>query len=60
MSSRTKLNIVYVNVAWLSGAVLGAMTGSWLVFCLTTVGLLVAEIHSGDIRLGPGKSLRRR
>jgi hypothetical protein len=59
MSARTKLNMVNMNAALLIGAVLGAITESWLVFFLTTGAMIVGDFHSGDIRLGGGKSLRR-
>lgn len=61
MSARTKLNMANMNAALLIGAVLGAITESWLVFFLATGVLILGDFHSGDIRIGGGggKSLRR-
>lgn len=62
MSARTRLNMMNIYGALLIGAVLGSVTGSWLVFFLTAAALIGGEIHSGDIRFsgeGGGKSPRR-
>ena len=60
MSAKTKLNIINANMALVTGAVLGALSGSWMVFFLTAAALIVVQINSGDIRFGGGgTSLRR-
>ena len=60
MSAKTKLNIINANMALVIGAVLGALSGSWMVFFLTVATLIVVQVNSGDIRLGGGRTSLRR
>jgi hypothetical protein len=49
-TARDKLNAAHVNGALVIAAVLGALTGSWLVFGVALAGLLVSSVVSGEIR----------
>jgi len=50
-TARDKLNSSHVIGVVAFAAILGAMTGSWLVFLLTAGILTYLAINSGDIRL---------
>jgi hypothetical protein len=50
MGARQKLNAASTTGAIVVGGVVGALTGSWLVFFIATGVLLGAALCSGDIR----------
>lgn len=50
-TARHKLNGSHVHGALIIAALLGAMSGSWLVFLITGGVLMATSIHSGAIRL---------
>jgi len=50
MGARTKLNEIHVMIALVGAAVLGLVTGSWVVFAIVLALLLAAKLHSGAIR----------
>lgn len=58
MSARQKLNHSMVNGCVVVAAVIGVLSGSWLVFAAALAGGVLLHIHSGDIRLGPRKQRR--
>jgi hypothetical protein len=50
VSAKHKLNAAYFLGALLIAGLLGAITGSWIVFALALAGVLIAAYHSGDMR----------
>jgi ABC-type antimicrobial peptide transport system permease subunit len=50
MSARRKLNVAFVNGSLVVAAAVGLLAGSWPVFWIALVMLLVANIYRGDIR----------
>ncbi len=50
LSARRKLNVAAVNGAIVIAGVVGALVGSWGVFWLLLVVLLLLGLHGGDIR----------
>jgi hypothetical protein len=50
MGAKRKLNSASFLGAVLVGGLLGGLTGSWGVFWVSTVALLIAGYHAGDIR----------
>jgi hypothetical protein len=50
MNARQKLNLAYVNGAVLVAGLVGLLTESWGVFCLTLIVLVVIHLGSGGIR----------
>ena len=50
MSAKHKLNAAHWLGALLVASLLGGLTGSWSVFLLALVALLVASWLAGDIR----------
>ena len=50
MNARTKLNGSYVNGALIFAAIVGYLTGSWLVFLVVLILETAVALHSGDIR----------
>ena len=56
MGARQKLNSINTVGALAAGGIVGALTGSWLVFIVTVGVLVCAAISAGDIR---PKSRRR-
>lgn len=50
MGARTTLNGIYLTGAVVIAGLLGTATGSWLVFAISLVVLVLANMHSGRIR----------
>ncbi len=50
MGARQKLNVAYFNGCLILAAVIGAFTGSGLVFLVALVALVFGGYVSGDIR----------
>jgi hypothetical protein len=57
MGARSTLNGIYLTGALVLAAVLGLLTGSWIVFVIGLAVLIGANIHAGRIR--PGGRRRR-
>lgn len=55
MNARTKLNSSYIQGGIVAAAIIGWLTGSWVIFFLAAAVLIALSLHSGDIRPGPGK-----
>ncbi len=53
MGARQKLNSAAILGSLLVAAVIGWITGSWIVFVIAALILVGLSLHSGDIR--PGK-----
>ena len=58
MNARLKLNAAFVQGAVVIAAIVGGVTGSWVVFGITAAALIGAAYYSGEIRTGPSKSGR--
>ena len=56
MNSREKLNAIFAGGALLVALLLGMTTGSFGIFVIAMVGLLVAMVNQGMVR--PGKTRR--
>jgi hypothetical protein len=52
MGARQRLNAASATGALAVGGLVGALTGSWLVFFVTAGALIGAAICAGDIRSG--------
>ena len=52
MGARQKLNAASAAGALAVGGLVGALTGSWLVFFVTAGLLIGASLYAGDIRPG--------
>ncbi len=52
MGARQKLNSLNAAGAIVVGGIVGALTGSWLVFFVTAGALFSAALYAGDIRPG--------
>jgi len=50
-TAKNKLNGAYFNGALVVAGLLGAATGSWGVFLITTCFLIAVNINDGSIRL---------
>jgi hypothetical protein len=50
VAAKKKLNSAHATGALAVAAVVGGLTGSWIVFAVTAVVLVGAAIYSGDIR----------
>jgi hypothetical protein len=50
MSAKHKLNAAYFSGAVLVASVAGAVTGSWGVFGVALIALLIAAFCAGEIR----------
>jgi hypothetical protein len=50
MGARTTLNSIYVNASLILAAIVGYVTGSWIVFVVSLVSLVAANLHAGRIR----------
>ena len=50
MGARQKLNQAHVNGALIVAAVLGLMTGSWIIFFIASAMLIGAATYGGEIR----------
>jgi hypothetical protein len=50
MNARQKLNLAYINGAVVISGVVGLLAGSWGVFCLALIVLVVIHLGSGGIR----------
>jgi hypothetical protein len=55
MGARHKLNRAYFHGSLLLAALAGLVAGSWLVFGLALVGLVVVSVATGEIRFGKRK-----
>lgn len=60
MSARQKLNSHYVGTSLVIGGLLGYVTGLFMVFVLASGALLVASIHTGEIRMSGSRGKRQR
>jgi hypothetical protein len=61
MGARTKLNMAAINGSIIIAAVVGAALGSWLVFWIVAIVLIVGDLYVGSIRLNnrpPGQRRR--
>ncbi len=57
MNARIKLNTSYVYGCLIFAALAGWLSGSFMIFLLTSTVLLAGAFYSGDIRLdGPSSS----
>ena len=54
MSARTKLNGIILGSVLLFAALVGGISGSWLVFIAVAVVGTVLMIHAGEVRLKTG------
>jgi len=52
MGARQKLNAANTTGAFVIGGLVGALSGSWLVFFVTTGILIGTSLCAGDIRTG--------
>lgn len=52
MNSREKLNAIFAGGAILVALLLGVTTGSFGIFVIAMVGLFVALLNQGMVRLG--------
>jgi phage-related holin len=52
MSARQKLNAAFLNGSLIVAAVVGWLFGSWAVFALILVLLVVGNLVAGEIRPG--------
>jgi hypothetical protein len=50
VGARQQLNRAFVNGSLLLAAVVGALTGSWLIFGLSLAALVVGNLYAGAIR----------
>lgn len=57
MNSREKLNAIFAGGAILVALLLGVTTGSFGIFVIAMVGLFVALLNQGMVRLGKKTSL---
>lgn len=53
MGARKKINRAYFNGCARVAGVIGAVSGSWVVFGVAMAAALTLAIYSGDIRLSP-------
>ena len=53
MNARVKLNQAFVYGALIAAAVIGGATRSWLVFFIILGISVLANLHSGNIRVRP-------
>jgi hypothetical protein len=50
MGARNKLNVAHMNGILIVAGLAGLLTGSWLVFAVGFVILVILGVHSGGIR----------
>jgi hypothetical protein len=50
MGARATLNSIYVNLSLVLAAVVGYVTGSWIVFVVSLIVLVAVNVHAGRIR----------
>jgi len=50
MRAKNKLNVGYAMAALLMAGLAGDVTGSWIVFWIALVAILLACLHTGEIR----------
>jgi hypothetical protein len=50
MGARNKLNAAHMNGVLIMAGLAGLLTGSWLVFAVGFVILVIFGVHSGGIR----------
>ena len=55
MTARQKLNRFHVIGSLGMAAIVGGLTGSWLVFGVVAAALIAGSIHAGEIRPDKGK-----
>ena len=53
MGARQQLNSVYVLIALVIAAVIGAVAQSWVVFAVAAAVLIGSLVNSADIRIMP-------
>jgi len=53
MGARKKINRAYFNGCTLVAGVIGALSGSWVVFGVALAAAVTLGMYSGDIRLSP-------
>ena len=51
ITAKNKLNGAHLHGVLLVAALFGAITGSWMIFLITTGVLLVTSFHDGSMRL---------
>ena len=50
MGAKQKLNAAHVDGTWFVAGVIGLITGSWPIFVLALIVLVVGSIYAGNIR----------
>jgi len=60
VGARTKLNQAALNAAIVVAAVIGLLSGSWLLALIGLAVCIAGAIGRRDIRLGPDRHRRRR
>ena len=50
MRVREKLNMAFIHGSVMLAAVLGWLTGSWLIFVVALIGLVAGSVYVGEIR----------
>ena len=51
ITAKNKINAAHLHGVLLVAALFGAITGSWMIFLITTGVLLVTSFHDGSMRL---------
>ena len=51
VTAKNKLNGAHLHGVLIVAALFGAITGSWMIFLITTGVLLVTSFHDGSMRL---------
>ena len=60
MSARHKLNQGFIQGSLVIAGVIGAVCGSWIVFCIAAAILVGLCLHAGDVRLTARRRGNRR
>jgi len=50
MRAKNKLNVAYAMAAVLMAGLAADITGSWIVFWLALIGIVICCLHTGEIR----------
>lgn len=50
MNARKKLNVAYFNGCVIAAGMIGLTFGSWLIFLLALIVLMIGNLNSGGIR----------
>ena len=50
MGAHTSLNSIYLTGALAVAGLLGGVTGSWIVFAICLIVLILVNLHAGRIR----------